>query len=227
MENKIYSSIFALLPKKCKIFLRKIKLGYRLVFLKASYLVETGYVNSMMQFSLTNNNSEYIPWMNYPFIDFLKEKLNKNLVVFEYGSGFSTVFFAKRTKEIISVEYDKTWYKKVKEELLTNIDNAQVYFVELNDLYPNSIEKHLKNKTCDVVIIDGRKRVNCAKVAYNYLSESGVVIFDDSHRTHYQEGIQFYKEKGFKTITFKGLKPTGFSTDETTLIYRNGNCLGI
>jgi len=227
MENRIYSSIFSLLPKKCKVFLRKIKLGYRLVFLEKSYLVQTGYINSIIEFSLTNNNKEYIPWMNYPFIDFLKEKLSKDLVVFEYGSGFSTIFFAKRTKEIISIEYDKVWYKKVKETLFNNIDNGQIYLVELDDLYPNSIKKYMKNRTCDIIIIDGRKRVKCAKEAYDYLSEKGVVIFDDSHRKHYQEGIKFYQEKGFKTITFKGLKPTGFGTDQTTLIYRNNNCLGI
>lgn len=226
MKNKIYSKLFSLLPKKTRLFLRKIKLGCKLAFSKESYLVKIGYVNSMMSFKLTDENKDYIPWMNYSVIDFLKKRLKKDLIVFEYGSGYSTVFFAKRTKEIISIEYDKAWYKKVK-DILRNSKNVKVYFEDLSDSYHNSIEKYMEKKACDIVIIDGRERVNCAKFAYDYLSDRGVVVFDDSHRLSYQEGIEFYREKGFKTIVFKGLKPTSFEEDETTLIYKDGNCLGI
>ena len=227
MKNKIYRLIYFFAPKKSKLFLKKLNLGYNLASLETSYLVQTGYVNSVINDSISNTNKESIPWMNYPFIDFLNEKLQKNLVVFEYGSGFSTIFFAKRTKKVISIEYNKDWYHKVKDLLKENCDNAEVQYSELNDSYVNAIERYTENEKCDIVVVDGRKRVKCAKLAYNHLSEKGVVIFDDSHREYYKEGLNFYKEKGYKSITFKGIKPTGFGTDQTTLLYKSNNCLGI
>lgn len=222
-----YKFVLFLLPKKYKSLLQKFKLGYQLTTSESSYLVQTGYVNSSINHTLRDKNNEYVPWMNYPFIDFLKEKISNDLIVFEYGSGASTIFFAKKTKKIISVEYDREWYEKIKNVLLDEVDNGTVHYEELNDTYPKSIEKYMINEKCDIVIIDGRKRVKCAKIAYKYLSEKGVVIFDDSYRQYYSDGIKFYKEKGFKTITFRGIKPTGIGTDQTTLIYRDGNCLGV
>jgi protein-L-isoaspartate O-methyltransferase len=165
--------------------------------------------------------------MNYPLIEFLNEKLKKDLVLFEYGSGFSTVFFARRTKKVVSIEYDKEWYQKVNDIIIKEVDNGIVHYEELNDFYPHAVEKHMKSEKCDIIVIDGRMRVKCAKLGYKYLSERGVVIFDDSFRKKYHEGIKFYKEKGFKTITFKGIKPTGFKTAQTTLLYRSDNCLEI
>lgn len=111
--------------------------------------------------------------------------------------------------------------------LIKEVDNGTVHYEDLNNSYPNSIDKYMKGEKCDIAIIDGRKRVKCAKQVYKYLSGRGIVIFDDSHREYYHDGIEFYKEKGFRSITFKGIKPTGRGTDQTTLLYRDGNCLGI
>lgn len=54
-----------------------------------------------------------IPWMNYNAIEFLDERLNKNLTLFEFGSGYSTYFYASRVKAVVSVEYDDRWYQLV------------------------------------------------------------------------------------------------------------------
>ncbi len=203
------------------------KLGYALVSSEHSYLVQTGYVDSRLDYSLLDRKQACLPWMNYPLIDFLEEKLNKDMTVFEYGSGYSTLFFAQRTKRVASVEYNSEWYHKVKKMLGEKTSNAQVHYQELNATYPYAIEKQLKGEKCDILVIDGRKRVKCAKIGFDHLSDSGVLIFDDTYRKYYQEGIQFYLDKGFKSIRFKGLKPTGFGTDETIVLYRDNNCLGI
>ena len=44
-----------------------------------------------------NNNNE-LPWITFGAIDFLKQKTVKGMMVFEYGSGSSTLFWAKRIR---------------------------------------------------------------------------------------------------------------------------------
>lgn len=79
----------------------------------------------------------------------------------------------------------------------------------------------------DVVIVDGRDRVNCIKQSIASLSPSGVILLDDSQRNSYQEGINFALTNEFKALNIEGLKATGSGIDRTTIFYRKGNCLNI
>lgn len=202
----------------------KLKVAYNLVFKKESYLVQTGYIDSHINKWLKNPDGEYIPWLNYPVISFLNDKLDKNIVVFEYGSGFSSIFFAKRVKRVISIEYDEKWHSTV-QTLVP--ENGQVHYVPLNDEYPSSIGKIMKNEKCNLILVDGRRRVECAIEAHKYLANDGVLIFDDSHRERYKSGIQFYLDRGYRSIVFQGLKPMGLEMDQSTILYKENNCLGI
>jgi len=55
-----------------------------------------------------------LPWLNFAAIDFIKNFLEnkKNLQVFEYGSGGSTLFFLKKGYSVVSIEHCKEWYNK-------------------------------------------------------------------------------------------------------------------
>lgn len=225
MREFIFNKLLAFSPHFIKRKLLKFKLAYRLFSKKNSYLVKTGYIDSIVDNSLLVRG-EYLPWFNFGFINFLKERLHKDLTVFEYGSGASTLFFAERVGKIISVEYDKKWYAKVN-EMLGNRQNSTVYFQESDENYPKAIAHLAKGRTFDIIVIDGRKRVASAKNAITFLSEQGVLLFDDTQRAYYQEALDYYKENGFKSLTFSGLKPSGFGEDRTTLLYRANNCLGI
>ena len=46
-------------------------------------------------------------------------------------------------------------------------------------------------------------------------------------RDRYQEGVTFAQANGFKELSIQGLKPTGFRIHQTTILYRDGNCLGL
>jgi hypothetical protein len=191
---------------------------------KDSYLVKTGYLTSFKKGHPVDLKMNPLPWMNYPFLEFIKNRLNKTQNLFEYGSGYSTVFFAERMKSVTSVEYDKDWFEKAK-EMTKAFLNTEIIFQELNDDYSKAIKK--TKKKFELIIIDGRKRVQCAINSFEHLNDEGVLILDDSSREEYKEIWDFYLGKGFREITFQGLKPNGFSIDHTTVFYRDGNCLGI
>ncbi|MDM4018834.1 hypothetical protein [Roseiconus lacunae] len=54
-----------------------------------------------------------------------------------------------------------------------------------------------------------------------------MVVFDDTHRERYQPGLEFAKERGFRVLSLEGLKPSGIRPNQTSILYRGGNCLDI
>ncbi len=216
------------LPKIIREKVQLYKLGYNLLTKKEHFLHETGYTKSFLQKKPINKNGEFLPWMNYAIINFLQERLHKNISIFEFGSGFSSVFYAQKAKQVFSVEYNKEWKQKVEELFVENqLNNSTVFYCEVNENYTKAIEKFLPKNKFELIIVDGRQRVNCAKESFTYLAENGVLLLDDSSREKYKEIFTFYQNKGFKQITFCGIKPTGFKNDCSTVFYRENNCLGI
>ena len=208
-------------------FVHRIVLGLKMAFSSKSYLVLTGFVHSKVYDSLKNEKDEYLPWMNYSVISLLNERLTADLRLFEYGSGSSTLYFAERVAEIVTVEYDESWYNNVKQRS-DHVENISVHFAPVDDDYPRSIQRFGNDQPFDLVIVDGRKRVESAVFAISHLSEEGVVILDDTERPHYGSAFDEFHKAGFKQLTLKGLKPTGFGIDQTTIFYKSGNnCLGL
>ena len=66
--------------------------------------------------------------MTYPSIPFLKDIISKDTKVFEYGSGFSTIFFSRIAGETVCVEHDKEWVDHAR----NNAPAATVHHVDQN-----------------------------------------------------------------------------------------------
>jgi tRNA A58 N-methylase Trm61 len=171
-----------------------------------------------------DKNNSPTPWLTYPALDFLSERLNQDLLIFEYGSGNSTIYYSKIVKKVIAVEHNKEWYKKIKNKLP---ENSQIIFVNLdyNGIYCQAIKS--TNQKFDIIIIDAEDRVNCIKNCLNNLSENGVIILDDSEREEYCEGIEFLKQNKFKRLDFWGISAGFIHKKATTILYRESNCLNI
>lgn len=198
--------------------------GVKLLYWQDSYLVTTGYMKSMGLGRPCNQTGEPVPWMNYNVISFLEQRLNRQMTLFEYGSGYSTQYYAKHVLEVTSVEHDREWYDKIKNELP---DNTKLIFQELdyNGDYCRAISHTQRNY--DVAVVDGRDRVRCTVNAVAALSERGVVILDDAHREKYSEAVARMASLGFKELSFEGLKPNNYALHKTTIFYRENNCLSL
>jgi hypothetical protein len=191
---------------------------------KNSYLHTTGWIQSLGQGKPVDQNGDPVPWMNFPMISFLEGRLTKDLTLFEFGSGYSTQFLARRVGSIVSVEFDKKWYEMVK---LTLPENAELIFAEQDrDGHYCRVVGSL-GRRFDVVLIDGVDRVNCIRQSIPTLTARGVILLDDSHREKYRVGIDLAGQQGFRALGIEGLKPTGNARYRTTILYRDGNCLGL
>lgn len=76
--------------------------------------------------NLSVMNGEPVPWITYPAIHFIKQIDLSNSIVVEFGSGASTLFFAKRCKKIISYEFDEKYLNALK----SNIRDTNIEFVD-------------------------------------------------------------------------------------------------
>ncbi len=86
------------------------------------YLLEVGWFESFKSLKSIDKDRKPIPWFSYPFIDFLTPRLSKEITVFEFGSGNSTLFFAERVKKVISIEHNKDWYQIVNKTKPDNVE---------------------------------------------------------------------------------------------------------
>ncbi len=188
------------------------------------YFREVGWINSFEKKMPIGVNGEEIPWITYSAIEFLKDRLNSTMEIFEYGSGNSTIYYSTKVKSVIAIEHDREWYEKIKLNLL---ENAKIFYknLEYNGEYCRMINE-FENKF-DIIIVDGRDRVNCVKNSIDKLKENGIIILDDSERKEYNEAKEFLFYKGYKKIEFWGIAPGVFYNKCTTVFYKEHNCFGI
>jgi hypothetical protein len=195
-----------------------------LLFGSDSHLNTSGWRESVKRGSPCRPDGSPLPWMNFSAIRFLEDRLTKELSLFEYGSGYSTLFYADLVRNVVSVESDPTWFEIISKRVP---ENAKVLLVEADDdgEYCRAIER--TPDLYDVVIVDGRDRVNSFRRGLSKLTDRGVILLDDAMRERYGEARDIAREAGFRSLDFYGLKPKGISTERSTLFYRDDNCLGL
>lgn len=215
IEEKIKTLTYLILEPKL--------LAKLISFRSFGYLLETGWFESFRSGESVDGEMTPIPWFTYSAIDFLRERLTKNLNVLEFGSGNSTLFFAERVKKVTSIEHDNTWFQSIIKKKISNI--------EIKHVSSESAEDYLQPLSAfgkfEVIIIDALFRNECIKASLKHLSEAGIVILDDSERDHYTEGITFLLKNGFRKINFSGIAPGIFFRKCTTIFYKDINCLNI
>lgn len=136
---------------------------------------ELGQYKSMRRRECRDINDSAIPWYTYPAIEYLNQLDFSNKIIFEYGSGYSTLFWANRCKKIISIEDNREWFDKLNDKMP---DNVEYLFKENKSEYIRIINNYLAK--FDVIIIDGNHRYECAIEALNRLNDTGFIILDNS-----------------------------------------------
>lgn len=188
------------------------------------YLARTGWLKSVRLGKPVDANGEPIPWLTFPAIAFLESRVRSDMRVFEYGSGNSTLWWARRVAFVESCEHDLDWAQVV-QPLLPN--NARLHLLVLDQTGKYSTAMADTGRTFDVVVIDGRDRVNCARSCLQALKPDGVVIWDNSDLEEYVAGYEHLHNLGFRRIDFHGLGPINAYAWTTSAFYRDLNCLGI
>jgi len=101
-----------------------------------------------------------IPWFSYAAIDFLEDFLRPHMTVCEYGSGGSTLFFARRVRSVFSIEDNSEWFARVKAELTAkSLRNATLClhpfnFKETGGFEDSAYLHAVPEEQFDVIVVD-------------------------------------------------------------------------
>lgn len=159
------------------------------------------------------------PWMAPSAVRFITKLCKKNSLIFEYGSGASTLFFSGKVKQVVSVEHNPEWFNNMQQELIArSVKNAEIHLREAaprmdvkTELQPQEalhyasvfeayhsyefsayakIIEQWPEESFDLVIVDGRARPSCLHHAWARVRKGGYLILDNSDRPHYRKEIQ-------------------------------------
>jgi hypothetical protein len=189
---------------------------------KKSYLYHSGWINSFKTNEPVDMAGNPVPWLSLPIVSFLSERLNNNLKMFEFGCGNSTRYFSKMLKRVDSIEHHQVWFDKIRSKLPSN---ANVHFYKLGSDYENAANDF--DESFDIILVDGRNRVESCRKSINALSDQGVIIFDDFQRKQYRVILPELIQQGFRELPFWGMGSGSIHTKCTSIFYRDHNCLNI
>jgi hypothetical protein len=194
-------------------------------------LRDYGYFRSVSSGENRDDQNAYVPWFTYPAIEALKNWDLSDKRVFEYGSGYSTLFWASRAREVISVEHDPQWQQKVAGLAPANVKVILAPIDEAKNDYEPSAETRAElaryaetiaqaEGRFQIIVIDGyarsRVRYQCARAALPHLDDNGLVILDNSD---WLPGTaMFLRESGLIEVDLSGPVP-GNENHQTTSFF--------
>jgi hypothetical protein len=161
------------------------------------------------------------PWMVPSAVSHLARIMRNDWNVFEFGSGWSTLWYAERSDKVTSVEDDPHWHALVREKVRERaIVNCDARLVDLK-AFAKCVEG-FENETFDLVIVDGSEeadgnRLICIQASAPKVKQGGYLVLDDSDRAAYREADRLLK--GWTVRRFVGVKPCPLTAVETS-VYR-------
>ena len=146
------------------------------------------------------------PWVVDRANDFLETFMEKHphARILEFGSGSSTLWFAKRTSQLVSIEHNPNWYELIQSYIETK---SEYYSVEyyLHPLPYYSLCQSFPKESFDLIVVDGRNRKGCMSEAVSLLKPGGVLMLDNSERSYYRSAFSLVK--GWKSQAYKQIGP--------------------
>jgi hypothetical protein len=199
---------------------------------------------------LSNHNDSLkneLPWLTFPVIDFLNDWLRKEHRVLEYGGGSSSIFFARRTREVVTVEHHAGWFANISnvisnkglsnwKGLLFPAEEGMPYGNDIAEPLhyvsgdPESSGKNYHAYACaidqyedsyfDLVLVDGRARPSCMLHSIPKIRKGGLLILDNSDRAYYLTSLKELINKEFDVV-IDCIAPSVYSHEFTsTTVWR-------
>jgi predicted O-methyltransferase YrrM len=170
-----------------------------------------GHAATRRQQACVDRDGQPIPWYTYPAIEYLAQLDHGDSNVFEFGSGNSTLFWGQRARSVVSVENDPAWSEQVQQKI--GRAPIELRLEENLDVYPNSIRS--ADGPFDIVVVDGRRRYNCAELAIAHLRPGGFIVLDNSD--WYPNAAAMLRAAGLIQVDMSGFGPINAYTWTTSL----------
>lgn len=166
-----------------------------------------GYLRSIVEESPVDAFCKPIPGYTYPAIEYLSQLDFSNLNIFEYGGGYSSLWWSTRSQRVVSVDNNNSRHNQLNKQkqnnqvmLLAHADDKMSYVQSLDEVASET----------NVVVIDGAYQAECVghieKAIESKLLSCCMIIINDSFQL--QDCLnQCPSLKDFIRIDFCGMGP--------------------
>lgn len=181
----------------------------------------SGHLRSSLLAKAVRKNGEPLPWYTYPSIDFLQRRPYADRSVLEFGAGQSTLWWAKRAKQVLALEGDKDWHARIRGAMPRNVE-LHLVSMESAERCVEDVERILEDRTkrFDVIVVDGLYRREMAEIAKRHVTDDGIIVCDNA------EGYGIYeafKDSGLDRVDFYGHAPGVVLPHATAIYFRSGS----
>ncbi len=141
-----------------------------------------------------------LPWLVDGAIAEIEGFLRPRMRVFEWGGGRSSVFFARRSAAVTTIEHKAKWHRRIAARIAElELSNVDLRLVPPGDEAGVSHADRVKPEFAayadailefpehafDLICLDGRARVDCAANALPRLAPGGMLVLDNSEWPKY------------------------------------------
>jgi Methyltransferase domain len=180
-----------------------------------------------------------VPWISYDARHLIGRLLPRRAAILEFGSGNSTLWYARHFGAVDSVEHDPKWHSVVSKTLRERgLSNVRCY-LHTEETYPAFPET--AGRQYDCIMIDGIRRSACALTAVQKIKSDGIIYLDNSDKhptggdTRLAEDclVSFGKQQSARILYFTDFAPTDlfgnqgmmvllgrYATEQSSLCYR-------
>jgi len=207
-------SIVALVVPLMKHITNKIRILFQL---QRGLLFQYGWLRSWWIGRPVDAMGAPLPWITYPAIDFISQFDFSDASVFEWGSGFSTLWWSRRCRQITTVESNLPWVPYIKDLLPETVEIIVTPLdadAEIDALLNHHSVQH------DVFVIDnhGPFRWRCAEAAASKLARGGLIILDNSDQC--PRACEILRNRGLSQIDFTGFAPGNGYAQATSIFFK-------
>ena len=154
------------------------------------------------------------PWFTYPAIAYLNGRDLSQMDVFEFGAGYSTAYFSKMAKSVLSVDDNAKWIGTVRQMAG---DNSEVILATTKEDYLAAISKR---KSYDLIVVDGMDwRFECAMEAIKFLRPGGMIIVDNADFPGNTETANYLQGRGMHRVDFWGYTACYHRVIDTCILF--------
>jgi Methyltransferase domain len=165
------------------------------------------------------------PWISYDAQRVLARHLAPASKVLEFGSGMSTVWYARHSASVASVDDNEEWYALVK-GVIAEQGNVDYRYAASREEYVN-----VPDMNFDLIVIDGSYRDACVEVSLRHIAPNGVIYLDNSDKRFDEltgdvpaaerRLLEFAEERNASVTYFTDFAPTQLFVQQGLLV-----CLG-
>lgn len=154
--------------------------------------------NKIWQY-LEDDTQLILPWYTLHCLHWLKKQHVYDWNVFEFGVGYSTIWWRSNAHGLTSIETNERWARAM----------GAIWIAE-EEIHLNFIEK--VNRKYDCIIVDGMWREKCVEAAVPFLKKGGYLIIDNWESEDYDPKVNEELLKDWEITLFKQPNHSSWTT---------------